>query len=56
MNYIKVNYRHNLIKLIVLRALDLRRGWYDNREICPTHRTEVLYNPHPHRLLGRNHA
>ena len=34
MNYIKVNRKHNLIKLIVLRALDLRRGWYDNREIC----------------------
>ena len=34
MNYIKINYKHNMIKLIVLRALDLRRGWYDNREIC----------------------
>ena len=34
MNYIKVNRKHNMIKLIVLRALDLRRGWYDNREIC----------------------
>ena len=34
MKYIKINYKHNMIKLIVLRALDLRRGWYDNREIC----------------------
>jgi hypothetical protein len=34
MNYIKINYKHNMIKLIVLRTLDLRRGWYDNREIC----------------------
>ena len=34
MNYIKINYKHNMIKLIVLRTLDLRRGWYDNRAIC----------------------
>ena len=34
MKYIKVNYKHNLIKLIVLLTLDLHRGWYDNREIC----------------------
>jgi hypothetical protein len=34
MKYIKVNYKHNLVKLIVLLTLDLHKGWYDNREIC----------------------
>ena len=35
MSLVKVNFRHNLVKLSVLRALDLRHGQlYDARGIC----------------------
>ena len=33
-NEVKVNYRFNLCKLIVLRALDLKGGWHDVNMIC----------------------
>ena len=34
MGEVKVNFRFNLVKLVVLKALELRKGWYDARGIC----------------------
>lgn len=34
MTEVKVNFRFNLVKLVVLQALNLRRGLWDARQIC----------------------
>ena len=34
MTEVKVNFRFNLVKLVVLQALNLRHGLYDARQIC----------------------